>query len=582
MYPLGPFVIHCSLFTVHYSNPMEHFIFGTLSTRELRVERELSMRSGVWHGSQLQPPMPRPNEAPTAFVTVKSSAAVRRLAIQIVEPIEALVELTLAETKWDLIDWRYYQVWSAELPPQPAGTLVRYAVQGELVTAETISAEIVSAEKPIFAYLVGDPSPPAWAESAIVYQVFPDRFAADPGRTLPDYADPNRIFGGTLRGITSRLDYIADLGFNAIWLNPFFPDHTHHGYHARDYMSVNPRLGTLDDLRDLRDEAKKRNIRLIIDFVANHWGSAHPTFQDAVTNRDSEYHDWYIWRNWPEEYETFFGVDDLPQVNTDHPPARDYLLNAARYWAEFGFDGFRLDYAVGPTLAFWSAFRHAVRSANPDAWIFGEVVEGPDSQVRYIGRFDGGIDFLLAQAMRSAFAFESQSLIEFDQFLTQHEAWMPANFSRPSFFDNHDMDRFLFLVDGDVRKLKLAAACQLTLQGQPVLYYGTEVGVTQRHIMHHPDSFGMAEARRPMHWGDAQDADLHAYFRWLIHLRRDNPVLCSGQRETLFVDADCLAYRRFDAQHEVIVVLNRGEAARTLNVGGKVVEVGGVSAEIIV
>ncbi|MGB1253628.1 MAG: alpha-amylase family glycosyl hydrolase [Candidatus Promineifilaceae bacterium] len=554
---------------------MENFIFGTLSTRKRRVERALSMRRDLWHGSQLQPPMPRPNEAPTAVVRVKSNIGVRRVIIHITEPAEATIALSVAETKWDLIDWCYYQVWSAELPPQPEGVLVRYSVE-----AERVDGVVISAETPTFAYLVGDPSPPAWTDAAIVYQIFPDRFAADSDQTLPDYDDPNKIFGGTLCGIISRLDYVADLGFNTIWLNPFFPDHTHHGYHARDYFSVNPRLGTLDELRELRDEAKKRNIRLIIDFVANHWGSNHPTFQDAVTNRDSVYHDWYNWQSWPEKYETFFGVADLPQVNTNHPAARDYLLDAARFWAEFGFDGFRLDYAVGPTLAFWSAFRQAVRAANPEAWIFGEVVEGPDSQVRYIGRFDGSFDFMLAQSLRATFALQTRSLIEFDQFLTQHEAWMPANFSRPSFFDNHDMDRFLYLAGGDLRKLKLVAACQFTLQGQPVLYYGTEVGVTQRTPMHAPDSFGMAEGRRPMRWGADQNSELHAYFRKLIHLRRDNPVLWRGKRETLFVDKSCYVYRRFDAASEVIVGLNLGEAAREIVVQGEILRMMGVSAEI--
>lgn len=552
---------------------MEDFIFGTLSTRDLRVEQALSMRRGMWHGGQLAPPMPRPDQPPTLFVTVKTDVAVRRITAHLSEPMQMAVELQAAETKWDLIDWRYYQLWSAELPAQRDGTLVRYTITGELDNGESISAETEQ-----FAYLVGDPAQPAWAESAIVYQIFPDRFSADPGQTLHNYSDPNCIFGGTLRGITSRLDYIADLGFNAIWINPFFPDDTHHGYHASDYLSVNPRLGTLDDLIELRDGAKQRGLRLIIDFVANHWGSDHPTFQDAVKNPASEYKDWYFWQAWPEEYDTFFGVQALPKVNTDYPTARDYLLNAARYWAEFGFDGFRLDYAVGPSLAFWSAFRHAVRSVNRDAWIFGEVVEGPDSQVRYVGRFDGCFDFLLAQALRATFATQTQSLPAFANFLSLHESWFPDNFSRPSFFDNHDLDRFLFLAGGDERKLKCAAVCQFTLRGAPILYYGTEVGVEQRHYMHDPTSFGMAEARRPMVWGAAQNRDLHAFFRWLIHLRRDLSVLSRGERETLHVDAATLVYRRFDASDEVVVILNLGQSP-TVWAG---VEVGAISAEIIV
>ena len=96
-----------------------------------------------------------------------------------------------------------------------------------------------------------------------------------------------------MRGIIEQLDYVADLGFNCIWLNPFFPDDTHHGYHATDYFQVNPRLGTMAEMRELVAAAHARGIRLLADFVANHWGRNHPTFQAALADRDSEYHDWY-------------------------------------------------------------------------------------------------------------------------------------------------------------------------------------------------------------------------------------------------------------------------------------------------
>src|SRR5690606_20496691 len=134
------------------------------------------------------------------------------------------------------------------------------------------------------------------------------------------------IYGGTLRGVIDHLDYIAGMGFTAIWLNPFFPDDTHHGYHATDYFTVNPRLGTIDDMRELVDKAHERGIRLLLDFVANHWGSKHGSFQEARGNRLSPYYDWYYWKNWPEEYVAYFNVPDLPELNVNHPAVRDHLL----------------------------------------------------------------------------------------------------------------------------------------------------------------------------------------------------------------------------------------------------------------
>ena len=209
------------------------------------------------------------------------------------------------------------------------GTLVRYQI---LAYPADGGEPIPADDGATFSYLVGDPAQPEWAREAIVYQVFPDRFYPGNGRAWNQTNDLNDIYGGTLRGIIEKLDYIADLGFNAIWLNPFFPDDTHHGYHATDYFAVNPRLGTLDDIRELVAAAHERGIRLLLDFVANHWSSEHATFRAAQADRNSEYHDWYTWYDWPHEYKTFFGVKELPQINLEHRPAREHMLKAARYW----------------------------------------------------------------------------------------------------------------------------------------------------------------------------------------------------------------------------------------------------------
>ncbi|MCP4423343.1 MAG: DUF3459 domain-containing protein [Chloroflexi bacterium] len=543
---------------------MQEMVFGSLATTDKRAEYAQARLRGVRHGYQMEPRAARADESPTLTVTVELERAIERVECVVLEPETAVHSFTLSTTKWDLLNWSYYQVWQVALPPQPEGTLARY----QILAYPADGGEPIPADDGVaFSYLVGDWEQPEWAKSAIVCQIFPDRFYAGDGRSWNQTNNLNDIYGGTLRGVIQKLDYIADLGFNAIWLNPFFPDDTHHGYHASDYFAVNPRLGTMDDVRELAAEAHKRDIRLLLDFVANHWGSDHKTFQAALADQDSEYRDWYNWHKWPHEYETFFGVKELPQINLEHRPAREHMLAAARFWLEdVGFDGLRLDYALGPSLDFWTELRATAKAIRPDIWLFGEAVDAPTTQLDYMGRFDGALDFLLAQSMRWTFGFGTMDIAAFDAFLQQHEAFFPAGYGRPSFLDNHDQNRFLFITGGDKRKLKLAALCQFTLAGTPIVYNGTEVGVSQTRDRTDPASDGMAEVRQPMLWGDDQDKDLLAYYRWLIHFRRQHPAIWNGRRQTLYVDDQTYVYACINEEETVLVALNLSDELREIEV----------------
>ncbi len=543
---------------------MGEFVFGSLATTEKRFQHLQETFQGVSHRSRMAPRAVQAGDSPVLTVTVELDRAMARVECVALEPETAVIPLQPVKTEWDLLNWSYYQIWQAALPPQPDGTLVRYQV---LAYPADGGDPIPADDGATFSYLVGEWRQPDWAESAVVYQIFPDRFYPGDGRSWRKTNTLNDIYGGTLRGVIQKLDYIADLGFNVIWLNPFFPDDTHHGYHASDYHAVNPRLGTLADVRELAAEAHKRGIRLLLDFVANHWGSDHATFQAALADRNSEYHDWYTWRDWPRDYKTFFGVKDLPQINLEHRPARDYVLNAARYWLEeIGFDGLRLDYVLGPSLDFWTELRATVKAINPDIWLFGEAVDAPDAQLGYMGRFDGTLDFLLAQALRDTFAANTMDAAAFDAFLQRHEAYFPKGYGRPSFLDNHDQNRFLFIAGGDKRKLKLAALCQFTLSGAPIVYNGTEVGVSQRRDRTDPASDGMAEVRQPMLWGDDQDKELLVYYKWLIHFRRQHPVIWNGRRQTLHAANQIYVYACVNEEETVLVALNVSDEAREIEV----------------
>lgn len=552
---------------------MNEFIFGRMAAPENRLEIVQQQNQGVRHEFRLEPPAPTADDEPIVTVIVGLPQPTDKIVCQIQLPEQRQIELDPSGSEWDLANWCYIQIWQGALPSYPDGTLVRYVIEAQMDGGECIAAD----DGAIFSYIVGQSDPPNWAAEAIIYQIFPDRFDPGEDREWHSVGSLSDIHGGTLRGIIERLDYVAELGFNCIWLNPFFPDTTHHGYHATDYFSVNPRLGDMDDIRELVEKAHSKGIRMILDFVANHWSSQHPTFVEAQSNPDSEYVGWYHWDNYPNEYRTFFGVKELPQINLMHPGARAYMLQAAEFWLkEVGFDGYRLDYAIGVPMDFWTDFRQTVKRANPDAWIFGESVDQPSTQRQFLGRFDGSLDFLLLQAMRDTFAFETMNVAQFANFLDLHEAFFPSSFSRPSFLDNHDMNRFLWLVQGDVRKLKLAALCQFTLGGLPIVYYGTEVGLSQERDVHHTETgFNvMEESRLPMLWGDEQNSELRSYYRWLIQLRKSHPAIWRGTRRTVLAEGDrgLLAYKQEDDQDSLLVVLNLSDDSQSWMVENRPVE----------
>ena len=360
-------------------------------------------------------------------------------------------------------------------------------------------------------------------------------------------------------GLIDHIDHIADLGATCVWLTPVFPSPSHHGYDTTDYLGVERRLGTEDDLRELIEAVHARGMRIVLDFVANHASSRHPAFQAALADRDAPEALWFTFTDWPDHYLSFFGVRDHPQLDTDDPGARDHLIAAGRKWLALGVDGFRCDYANGPSHAFWSQFRVATRAASPGSALLGEIVETPALWRTYRGRLDGCLDFILLQALRGAFAFGTVTPSELDAFLRRHLAFAEGDWVQPSFLDNHDMNRFLWVVGGDTRRLKLAALCQFTLPDPPIVYYGTEVGLSQTRDVRYADGSGHPEeSRLPMPWGDTQDRALLAFYRDLVALRRSSPGRWRGERVTLTTDdeAGLYAYRAADAT----VVLNLAAA----------------------
>ncbi len=559
---------------------MKDFVFGTLATPELRFEHVRTRRAGVSHYQRMAPRDPLPGQAVCLELSVGPGYPCEEAWIYWTtdgsDPVGGrgvatngfALPMETRKVEWDTILWGYIRHFRGTIPGQPAGTVVRYCLSVASLDREEVPAD----QGAMYAYYVADDPPPVWARDAIIYELFVDRFHPGQGREWLALPTPAGFYGGTMRGIIEKLGYLAGLGVTVLWLTPIFPSPSHHGYDATDLFDIEPRLGTKDDLRHLLDEAHRRGIRILLDLAPNHVSNLHPTFQSAVSDKNSPYVKWYTFTQWPDHYLSFFDVPDLPQLNLREPATRQYVLDAAAYWLDFGVDGYRVDYALGPARDFWADFRRVTRQARPDCWTFGEVVEPPESQVTFQGGLDGCLDFNLNEAFRRAFAYGDWTPRQFASYLVRHEAYFPDSFSRPSFLDNHDMNRFLWAAGGDRRRLRLAAMCQFSLSGAPVIYYGTEVGLSQERDVRQGDLGLPEESRLPMLWGEAQDDGLLEYYRSLASLRRVSEAFTPGKVRVLHVDEETLAYTK-DTDPSMIVALNLSLQQHTVNVHHKIKDI---------
>ena len=563
--------------------PTADFIFGTLATDEKRLARLKAERRGLFHFPEPHPRDPTPGAPITITVTTGPDVPADRVCLYVttdgtpprgargVAQHGMALPMRPVASEWETLIWGYVTRWEATLPPQPDGARVRYTFDAWQSAGSGYWRKEHKGAPRLYGFDVDTLRVPDWLRAAIIYQIFVDRFAPDPGKSFAPPSTPlSGFYGGTLRGVIAKLDYIASLGVNAIWLTPFFPSPSHHGYDATDYGSVEPRLGTDEDIDTLLAEAHARGLRVILDFVANHCSHRHPAFLAAQQDRHAPTFDWFTFEEWPHRYRTFFNVQSMPQFDHQNPGARDYLIRHAVQWLERGFDGFRLDYAYGPPHLFWSDMRTATRAAKADSVMFGEVVETPRLMRSYEGRMDGCLDFLLLQHLRALFAFGNETVSTFDAFLHRHAAYFAQgeNFVLPAFLDNHDMNRFLWIARNDKRRLRLALLCLFTLAGPPVVYYGTEVGLSQVRDLRHPDGRNvLEESRLPMLWGDEQDRDLLAFFRQLTLLRRmGGDVWWRTPHETRLVDDTRGLYAY--AHGPYTIVLNTSDAPQTADIAG--------------
>jgi len=466
---------------------------------------------------------------------------------------------------------------------------------------------------------------PAWFRGGTMYHVFLDRFCRAEGdyplrrgaalegdweHGIPQFAahngDPlanNVYFGGNLRGVEHKLDHLQKLGVTVLYLSPIFEAATNHRYDTADYERIDPLLGTDEDFAHLAQEAHKRGMRLVLDGVFNHTGDDSKYFNrrgnygegGAYRSPESPYTDWYTFRSYPNEYESWWGIEILPRLNQNNPNCRRYFTGEdgiAQRWLRAGADGWRLDVADELPDAFLDELRRTVKgTTGGEGLIIGEVWENAATKIAYGKRrryFGGGqLDSVMNYPFRSAvlaFLTDGDAEIFYDTMTELYSSYpKEVSDSLMNLLGSHDTERILTLLGAGMyaaedktnaqlsvarltppqrvagkELLKMASTLQYTVFGVPSLYYGDEAGLEGYH-----DPF----CRMPYPWG-REDEELMAHYRALGALRREHPALKDGEFRFVFKSEKAFAFTRACQGDELLIAANMGNRALSLAADG--------------
>ena len=452
---------------------------------------------------------------------------------------------------------------------------------------------------------------PKWFGAGVTYQIFPDRFCRlkmpDPEglignrwvhenwddvpewRPDPDGEIRNRdFFGGSLAGVTSKLDDLAALGVTTLYFCPIFESASNHRYNTADYRTIDPMLGTEEDFKTLCAEAKARGMRVILDGVFNHTGSQslyfnadgfYPTV-GAAQNPTSPYYDWFSFHPWPDDYDAWWGIKTLPAVREDCPSYVDYIIenedSIIRHWLKAGASGWRLDVADELPDWFIEKIRAVMDEAAPDSLLMGEVWEDASTKVAYSQRrkyllgseLHGVMNYPFRTALlaylKGGNADDFRGAMETLRENYPHDAF----YSAMNFLGTHDTPRILTMLGADqvpqgkderasfrlspeqrkkgLALVRLAALILFTFPGSPTVYYGDEAGMEGCE-----DPFN----RGAYPWGH-EDKDLKARFSLLGQLRKQRQSLQSGSIQWLRASGSLLAFARELPQERTVTVVN--------------------------
>lgn len=488
---------------------------------------------------------------------------------------------------------------------------------------------------------------PEWMRNGTMMQIMVDRFfpSKEPDeRNLPrgsfyhrrweeppilvcndrsgEYA-ANDYFGGDLRGVEEKLDYLQQLGITILYLNPIFRANSNHKYNTGDYMQIDPAFGTEEDFRSLCASAQKRGMRVILDGVFSHTGSDSVYFNKngtygeggAYNDPQSPYADWYEFKNWPDDYECWWGFKTLPNVDEMNPKYRQFIISdedsVIAHWMKAGAAGWRLDVADELPMDFLRELRQREKGIHSDAALIGEVWEDPSNKVTYgetrcycLGdTLDSTMNYPLRDAVL-AFMRGQMAAPEFVRRIHSMQENLPKPFfySEMNLLGSHDKPRALTIL-ADVESLEpercfrralqltdaqyakgkrrlMAAWCLIcALPGMPCVYYGDEAGL-----------YGMSDpfCRGTYPWG-REDQELIEAFRDAMQCRTDSTALRTGTLDLTAIGDDVVLVRREIAHGEdvfgqaaanesVCLAVNRADASRQIEIDGKTIEIPAESA----
>lgn len=466
---------------------------------------------------------------------------------------------------------------------------------------------------------------PAWFGEGTCYQIFPDRFRRsripDPGGMVggrsvhaawqeePEYRPDARgevrnrdFFGGDLKGVLEQLPYLQSLGVETLYFNPIFEAAENHRYGTADYEHVDPMLGCDADFSALCQAAHARGMRVILDGVFNHTGFVSRYFNGdgfypqpgAAQSQQSPYYPWFHFQHWPDRFDSWWGIYTLPAVNEGEDSYRDYIIRGersiVRRWLQAGADGWRLDVADELPDDFIRELHQAVRAADPNAVVIGEVWEDGSTKIAYGVRrrhiLGGHCDGLMNYPFRNSlisFLLGADAACFRDAMETLRENYPPFAFaSAMNFLGTHDTPRILTLlgVGSDCRentkawranfrmdagqralalaRLRLGALVLFAFPGAPTIYYGDEAGM---------EGFEDPFNRRTFPWG-AEDKALTAWYAALGQARKSLLPLRRGDLHWLRAEGRVLAFSRTWEGETVIAAVNAGDAPEQLPLDG--------------
>lgn len=453
---------------------------------------------------------------------------------------------------------------------------------------------------------------PDFAKGAVMYQILPDRFHKmgdcdvtrklrpftlhenwlEPPRFGPDAEGNwcNDFFGGNLAGIREKLPYLQSLGVTVLYLNPIFMAFSNHRYDTADYKRIDPLLGTEEDFSALCRDAHTLGMRIILDGVFSHTGSNSVYFDakgvfggGAVSDPDSPYRPWYRFSSYPNQYEAWWGMPTLPNVEETDPGYQDYIIHApdsvVAKWLSLGADGFRLDVVDELPDSFVLRLKQRLRQLKPDALLIGEVWEDASNKRAYgeLRRYftDGELDSTMNYPWRTAiirYVLGEDDGSEFaERVMTIAENYPPQVLPcLMNHLGTHDTPRILTVLSGcssvpkeaqadyrlppearkrGLERLEMAAFLQFTLPGMPSIYYGDEAGM---------EGFDDPYCRCCYPWGQ-EDVSLRRYFQSLCRLKTQHPALKLGEIRILEGGQGRVSYVRSSPEEDLLVCVNRGE-----------------------